>query len=81
MAWLIRRRLRMGQTHGMLINGARLPAAAIAAAKAGYCVAMTCLTAFSPIGRRKNLLRAVLHMGVIGGIMGVRQASHYGQSA
>ncbi|WP_332702273.1 glycosyltransferase family 2 protein [Devosia sp.] len=81
MAWLIRRRLRMGQTHGMLVRGARLPAAAIAVAKAGYCVAMTGMTAFSPIGRRKNLLRAVLHMGVVGGIMGVRQAVHYGDGA
>ena len=81
MAWLIRRRLRMGQTHGMLIGGARLPAAAIAMAKAGYCVIMTGMTAFSPIDRRKNLLRAVLHMGVLGGIMGVRQGIHYGEGA
>ncbi|MFN4211480.1 MAG: glycosyltransferase family 2 protein [Devosia sp.] len=81
MAWLIRRRLRMGQTHGMLLRGARLPAAAIAMAKASYCVAMAGATAFSPIGRRKNLLRAVLHMGVVGGIMGVRQAVHYGDGA
>ena len=42
---------------------------------------MTGVTAFSPIGRRKNLLRAVLHMGVIGGIMGVRQGVHYGEGA
>lgn len=81
MAWLIRRRLRMGQTHGMLVSGARLPAAAIAMTKAGYCVAMTAVTAFSPILRRKNLLRAVLHMGVVGGIMGVRQGVHYGEGA
>jgi succinoglycan biosynthesis protein ExoM len=81
MAWLVRRRLRMGQTHGKLIPGARLPAAAIAMAKAGVCVAMTGMTAFSPIRRRKNLLRAVLHMGVVGGIMGIRPAVHYGNGA
>ncbi len=80
MGWLIRRRLRMGQTHGMLLDGARSKAVAIAAAKAAYCMAMTGMTAFSPINRRKNLLRAVLHLGVVGGIMGVRQAAHYGES-
>lgn len=81
MAWLVRRRLRMGQTHGKLIGGSRLTAAAIATAKAGFCVAMTGLTAFSPIERRKNFLRAVLHMGVIGGILGIRPAVHYGDGA
>lgn len=78
MAWLMRRRLRAGQTHGMLLGGQRLPKAAIAATKAGYCIAMAGLTAFSPIARRKNLLRAMLHVGVIGGIFGVGQAVHYG---
>lgn len=81
MAWLIRRRLRMGQTHGMLLAGARPKAVAIAGAKAVYCLAMTGMTAFSPISRRKNFLRAVLHLGVVGGIMGVRQAAHYGEVA
>ncbi|WP_328517738.1 glycosyltransferase [Devosia algicola] len=32
--WLIRRRLRMGQTHGKLLGGARLPAIAVAISKA-----------------------------------------------
>ena len=81
MAWLIRRRLRMGQTHGKLIGGSRLTATAIATAKASFCLAMTGLTAFSPIERRKNLLRAVLHLGVVGGIMGIRPAVHYGDGA
>jgi succinoglycan biosynthesis protein ExoM len=80
MGWLIRRRLRMGQTHGMLLDGARPKAIAVAAAKACYCMAMTGMTAFSPISRRRNLLRAMLHIGVVGGIMGVRQAAHYGES-
>jgi succinoglycan biosynthesis protein ExoM len=79
MSWLIRRRLRMGQTHGMLLQGARPKTIAIAMAKAASCMAMAGLTAFSPISRRKNLLRAVLHMGVVGGIVGVRQAAHYGE--
>ncbi|MHA6692672.1 glycosyltransferase family 2 protein [Devosia sp. A449] len=80
MNWLVRRRLRFGQTHGMLQADAGAKALAIVAAKIFYCGLMTALTAFSPVHRRRNWLRAVLHMGVAGGILGVRQAVHYGQS-
>ncbi|HTO27236.1 MAG TPA: glycosyltransferase family 2 protein [Devosia sp.] len=80
MAWLVRRRLRFGQTHGMLQAGSRARSLAIVAAKITYCGAMTALTAFSPVLRRRNWLRAVLHVGVAGGLLGVRQAVHYGQS-
>ncbi|MCP8884412.1 glycosyltransferase [Devosia sp. XJ19-1] len=81
MAWLIRRRLRFGQTHGTLMRGAPLRALPVVAAKIMYCGLMTGLTAFSPIQRRRNWLRAVLHVGVAGGILGMRQAQHYGQPA
>jgi succinoglycan biosynthesis protein ExoM len=80
MNWLVRRRLRFGQTHGMLLAGSRPKALAIVAAKIGYCSAIAAATAFSPISRRRNWLRAVMHIGVAGGILGVRQATHYGQS-
>jgi succinoglycan biosynthesis protein ExoM len=80
MAWLVRRRLRFGQTHGMLQAGSRAKSLAVVAAKISYCAAMTALTAFSPVQRRRNWLRAVLHFGVAGGILGMRQAVHYGQS-
>ena len=79
MAWLVRRRLRFGQTHGMLQAGSRTKALAVVSAKISYCFALTALTSFSPVSRRRNWLRAVLHLGVAGGILGVRQASHYGQ--
>src|SRR5690606_39176152 len=65
MTWLVRRRLRFGQTHGMLLGGSRLKAFAVVSAKIAYCCAMTGLTAFSPVLRRRNWLRAVLHMGVL----------------
>lgn len=81
MAWLVRRRLRFGQTHGMLLGGSRLKALAVVGAKIGFCVAMTGLTAFSPVDRRRNWLRAMLHVGAAGGILGVRQAAHYGHTA
>lgn len=81
MAWLVRRRLRFGQTHGMLLRTSPMRSLPPVAAKIVYCCAMTGLTAFSPVLRRRNWLRAVLHMGVAGGIVGVRQAEHYGQPA
>ena len=81
MAWLIRRRLRFGQTHGALLRASPLRALPMVAAKIVYCGLMTGLTAFSPIKRRRNWLRAVLHFGVAGGILGMRQAQHYGQPA
>jgi succinoglycan biosynthesis protein ExoM len=80
MAWLVRRKLRFGQTHGMLLDGPRLKALPVTAAKVAYCLAMTGLTAFSPVLRRRNWLRAMLHIGAVGGILGLRQAEHYGHS-
>ncbi|WP_375450180.1 glycosyltransferase [uncultured Devosia sp.] len=82
MRWLVNRRLRAGQTHGMRLKRAgssAIAAGGIAAAKASYCIAMTAATAFSPVAWRRNLLRAVLHMGVVAGILGARQAVHYGE--
>ncbi|SEQ42153.1 succinoglycan biosynthesis protein ExoM [Devosia sp. YR412] len=81
MAWLVRRKLRFGQTHGMLQAGSRAKALAVVSAKITYCGAMAALTTFSPVQRRRNWLRAVLHVGVAGGLLGVRQATHYGQIA
>jgi succinoglycan biosynthesis protein ExoM len=81
MAWLVRRRLRYGQTHGMLLGGSRLKALGVTGAKIAYCCLMAGLTAFSPVLRRRNWLRAVLHMGVLGGVLGLRQRAHYGQAA
>jgi succinoglycan biosynthesis protein ExoM len=81
MGWLTKRRLRFGQTHGMLLGGARLKSLPVVAAKISFCCAMAGLTAFSPVSRRRNWLRAVLHMGVAGGILGLAQAEHYGQPA
>lgn len=80
MDWLVRRRLRFGQTHGMQQAGSRAKALAVVGAKISYCGAMAALTTFSPVQRRRNWLRAVLHVGVAGGLLGVRQATHYGQS-
>ena len=81
MAWLVRRRLRFGQTHGRLMGDASWRSLPLVGAKIVYCCTMTVFTALSPVLRRRNWLRAVLHMGVAGGILGLRQAEHYGQPA
>mgnify|MGYP000881255348 CR=1 FL=1 len=81
MSWLVRRRLRFGQTHGMLMGGSRAVTAVAAVSKVGYCCTMAGLMAFSPINRRRNWLRAVLHIGVLGGLIGVRQRAHYGETS
>jgi succinoglycan biosynthesis protein ExoM len=78
----VQRRFRAGQTHGTHLSQgvvANVKAAAIASGKAAFCGVMTILTLFSPSRWRKNLLRGALHVGVIGGIFGAKQAVLYGQ--
>lgn len=81
MSWLVSRRLRSGQTHGMLLTGSPLRSFPPVAAKIAYCCLMTGLTAFSPVLRRRNWLRATLHIGVASGLLGQRQAELYGQTS
>jgi succinoglycan biosynthesis protein ExoM len=80
--WLLNRRIRSGQSHGMGFRGlgmaARLRVMALAATKAAYCVVMTGITLPSPVLWRRNLLRAALHLGVAGGVLGAPQAQLYG---
>ncbi len=81
MIWLLRRRLRSGQTYGtQLIRSSknRWTSIALASAKSGYCLAMAGLTIFSPVLWRRNILRGALHIGVIGGLLEAKQAALYG---
>lgn len=82
--WLMRRRFRSGQTHGLrLVRASRGGwwALTLATAKAGYCLAMVVPNLFSPVRWRRSLLRGTLHMGVMGGLLWARQASLYGDDA
>lgn len=84
LAWLMRRRFRSGQTHGLrLVRASRggWRALVLATAKAGYCLAMIVPNLFSPVRWRHYLLRGTLHIGVVGGLLRARQASLYGQDA
>jgi succinoglycan biosynthesis protein ExoM len=85
--WLARRRLRVGQTHGSLLGrvvGAySIPGqVALALAKAVYSFAAAALfLAVSPVQRNRSALRGIMHLGVVGGLLGVREAQHYGNTA
>ena len=82
MNWLLSRRLRSGQTHGVRLRDSTrfaITAAGVAAGKAVACLGMAAITAYSPTRCSKNLLRGVLHLGVIGGLYGAAQPALYGQ--
>ena len=81
--WLLRRRFRVGQTHGHLVRAKstpiRIPAeVAKASAKAAYCFASAALTAPVPVRRNRSFLRGVMHVGVVGGLTGLRELRLYG---
>jgi len=81
--WLRRRRFRFGQTHGHLIGRdtggmRRAGQVGIASAKAAYCFGMALLTAASPVRRNRSVLRGVMHVGVVSGLVGVREIRQYG---
>lgn len=84
--WLVRRRLRVGQTHGRLLKARSgilgiSGHAGLALAKAAYCLAAALHVAASPVRRNRSLLRAIMHLGVVGGLLGLREAHHYGGPA
>lgn len=81
--WLVKRRYRSGQTHGRILGEkhsgfARVPQLALASMKAGFCALAALLFFFSPVKRRAYQLRAALHIGVLSGLLGVREIRQYG---
>jgi len=83
LSWLAKRRYRMGQTHGRLLAGnapftKRLAQLALAAAKAGFCALASLGSSPFAIQRNRYGLRAVLHLGVVSGLIGVREIRQYG---
>lgn len=83
LAWLLRRRYRMGQTHAGLIargcsrNG-RIRAAGVAMAKAVACGGMAMIGVANPIWRNRQLMRGALHLGAVAQLGGARQIEIYG---
>jgi succinoglycan biosynthesis protein ExoM len=84
--WLLKRRFRMGQTHGRLLGEGKDVAgliikASVAAAKVGYCLVASALFVAFPIRRNRSVLRLVMHAGVISGLFGVSEIHLYGEEA
>jgi succinoglycan biosynthesis protein ExoM len=78
-SWLAKRRFRSGQTHGRLLAARRAtaPQIGLAAAKAAFCLAAAALLAAAPQRRNRQLLRGVMHMGVVSGLSGMRELRLY----
>jgi succinoglycan biosynthesis protein ExoM len=83
LGWLLRRRMRMGQTHASLIGtGAgllrRLPLAAAALAKMAACGGMALAALPDPLARNRAVMRGALHLGTASGLLGGRTLVQYG---
>ena len=82
-AWLSRRRYRVGQTHGHLLRSrsagkASVKQLALASAKVTFCFGSAALTTISPTRRNRSVLRGIMHVGVLSGLLGVREIRQYG---
>ena len=80
LSWLLKRSFRSGQTHGALLleRGApRLKSAAVAAVKAGYCLAGAGLGLMSPAAWRRALVRGALHAGAVARLLGRKELELY----
>ncbi|WP_255720143.1 glycosyltransferase family 2 protein [Acuticoccus kalidii] len=84
LGWLMKRKFRSGQTHGLLLaQAARGPVGqgrslALAGAKCGVCTVAA--LAMLPFARRRIswTLRASLHAGVVAQLLGMRTLVQYG---
>jgi succinoglycan biosynthesis protein ExoM len=82
--WLLKRRYRVGQTHGRIVAQDKkwLPRTgqiALAASKAAYSFASALPFIMSPARRNRALLRGVMHVGALSGLLGVREIVQYGE--
>nr|WP_132553798.1 glycosyltransferase [Rhizobium azibense] len=83
LSWLAKRRFRFGQTHGRLLQERhqglnRLKQIGLATAKAGYCLGVALVCILVPVPRYRYALRGMMHLGVVSGLLGVREIRQYG---
>ncbi len=83
LGWLLRRRMRMGQTHASLIcAGAGLPRrvrlAVVAGTKMVACAGMALMKLPDPLARNRALMRGALHYGTVSGLLGGKALILYG---
>jgi succinoglycan biosynthesis protein ExoM len=81
--WLGRRRFRVGQTHGHLLRSKTtgkglIKQLSLVSAKVAFCFASAVLTAVWPVRRNRSVLRGIMHIGVLSGLVGVREIRQYG---
>lgn len=86
MSWLMQRRLRYGQTHGLLLLSsgtsgftAHLKLIILASTKALFSLSMAVIMILKPDRMRFWLLRCALHTGVIVHLLGGRTLEIYGK--
>ncbi|MBP2549826.1 succinoglycan biosynthesis protein ExoM [Neorhizobium galegae] len=83
LGWLMKRRFRSGQTHGRILAAktslaGRMVQAGLAGLKAAFCGGAAVVSFFSPVARNRYALRAMLHLGAISGLFGMREIRQYG---
>lgn len=83
LSWLSKRRFRSGQTHGRLLaeksTRSRQPwNLVVASAKSAYCALAAVLCLPSPVHRHRFALRAIMHAGVVSGLLGHEELQQYG---
>jgi succinoglycan biosynthesis protein ExoM len=63
-------------------TGVKLAAKIVpAGAKAAFSLSMALATAFSATRRNRWFLRGIMHMGVVSGLIGIREIEQYGEAA
>ncbi len=85
LGWLLRRRMRMGQTHASLIGAkaglaGRARLAVVASAKVVACGAVALVSLGNPLARNRAIMRGALHFGTASGLLGARALVLYGAS-
>jgi len=83
LGWLLRRRCRMGQTHGSLIGAGARPIrrgllGLAALGKVAACGGLALLGLPDALRRNRALMRAVLHCGTLAGLCGLAPLQLYG---
>jgi succinoglycan biosynthesis protein ExoM len=83
LGWLLRRRIRMGQTHASLIGAGagwprRVRMALLATAKMAACGGMAFGALPRPLARNRAIMRGALHFGTVSGLLGGRMIVPYG---
>ena len=86
LGWLLRRRIRMGQTHASLIAAGsgqvrRCGLVAVAIAKLAACGAMALVKFPDPLARNRAIMRGALHFGTASGLLGARSLMLYGATS